>query len=67
MPMCKVLTKGHWTMKMELLQVAFLHLKSVLGEDVLKDRIDALFVMHVCLSFELLSFVVEMLQGFTLK
>ena len=67
MPTCKVLTNGHRTMKMDLSQVAFLCLKSILGESVLRDHINAHFVMHVCLSFKLLSFVVEMLQGFTLK
>ena len=37
MPMCKVLANGHQTMKMDLLQVAFLHLKSIFGENVLRD------------------------------
>ena len=41
--------------------------KSVLGENVLRDCVNAHVVMRVCLSFELLSFVVEMLQDFTLK
>ena len=54
-------------MKTDLLQVALLHLKSILGENVLGDRINAQFVMRICLSFELLSIVVEMSQGFTLK
>ena len=54
-------------MKMDLLQVAFLCLKSILGKNVFRDHINAHFVMHVCLSFEFLHFVVEMLQGFTLK
>ena len=67
MPMREVLTNGHRTVKMDLSQVAFLHLKSVLGENVLRDRINAQFMMHVCLSLEFLSFVVEMSQGFTLK
>ena len=67
MPTCKVLTNGHQTVKVDLLQVAFLHLKSILGENVLRDHVNAYFVMRVCLSLEFLSFVVEMLQGFTLK
>ena len=41
MPMCKVLTNGHQTMETDLLQVAFLHLKSILGEDVCRDHIEA--------------------------
>ena len=67
MPTCEVLTNGHQTMKMDLLQVAFLCLKSALGENVLRDRINAHFVMRFCLSLEFLGFVVKMLQGFTLK
>ena len=67
MPMREVLANGDQTVKMDLLQVAFLCLKSFLGENVLRDRINAHFVMRVCLSLEFLSFVVEMLQGFTLK
>ena len=67
MPTCEVLANAHQTMKMDLSQVAFLHLKSVLGENVLRDCINAHFVMHICLSLEFLSFDVEMLQSFTLK
>ena len=67
MPMRKVLANGHQTMKTDLLQVVLLHLKSILGENVLRDSVNAQFVMHICLSFELLSFVVEMSQGFNLK
>ena len=67
MPMHEVLANGHQTMKMDLSQAAFLHLKSVLGENVLRDCINAHFVMCICLSFKILGFVVEMSQGFTLK
>ena len=59
MPMCHVET--------DLLQVMFLHLKSILQENVSRDHIDALRVMHICLISKLFGFVVEMLQGFTLK
>ena len=52
---------------MDLSQVALLHLKSILGENVLRHCINAHFVMCICLSSELLTFVVEMSQGFTLN
>ena len=47
MPMRKELANGHQTAKTDLLQVAFLCLKSVIGENVLRDRINAHFVMHI--------------------
>ena len=40
MPTRKVLTNGHQTAEMDLLQVAYLHLKSILGEDVCRDCIE---------------------------
>ena len=47
---------------MDLLYVMFLCLKSVLGENVCRDRVEALFVMHVCLISKLFGFVVEILE-----
>ena len=67
MAMCEVLTNGHQTAETNLLQVAFLNLKSIFEKDVLRECIEAQFVMCICLFSKLLGFVVEMLQGFTLK
>ena len=46
-PMREVLANGHQTVKTDLLQVAFLCLKSILGENVLRDRVNAHFVMRM--------------------
>ena len=62
-----LLADGHRIVQTDLLQVAFLHLQSILWKNMSSYCTDTFHMMCICFIFKLFGFFVEMSQGFTLK